>query len=191
MPMKLKLTVRKRADWGKPKARKASNYRTGMPSPLFASFCNREDLDVRIREFLSKFKITDAESIKMKSRVEALLANLPGKIPSRTGLAPFPGQRDHFYVRFFLNMHTYLDCFLSPDPKKSKFYDYQDTDTPVFYRKGYSMNHGVIGDLVYLRGVLHYFDDGAGHRYAKEPVISKKNKLHLKKMLAKRAEGLA
>jgi hypothetical protein len=189
MPMKLRLTVRKRAKYSE--TRKAKNYRAGMPSPLFARFVRRGDLDARLRDFLSKFQVTDAGSLKFKSYVETLLAKLPNKIPPRVGRAPIPGQRDHYYVRFFLIMHTYLDSILSSDPNDRKFYEFRDADIPIFYRGGYSMNHGVIGDLVYLRGVLHYFDDGEGHGHAKAPVLSKKTKLHLKKMLAKREQGLA
>lgn len=186
MPKKLRLTVRKGSNISKPKAHKSPKYRAGMPSPLFESFRKRADLDERLRELLDKHKVTDDKSSEKKALMELTLKNLPTIIPSRNLPAPIPGQRDHFYVKFYVDMMTYIDIFSSDNKDHDGLREYRNLDIPVFYRPNYTRNRGIIGNLVYNRGVLHYFDDGAGHPHAKKPAISKKDRLHLKKMLAKR-----
>lgn len=190
MPYKLRLTLVKRWTLDR-KKKKASNYRTGMPSPLFAFFRDHADLNVMIRDYLDKFEATDENKLRRKERLEATLASLPTVIPSRDGPAPIPGQRDHFYVKFYFDLFHYLGLNVSGNSQdRSEMDFFTQGNTVVYYRRGYSRNrHGMIGTLVYLRGVLHHFDDGPTHPHAVRPVLSKLARRHLKKMEAKRAAG--
>ena len=189
MPFKLPLTIKKHWPYrNKKKKSKSKNSRPGMLSPLFVFFKENRDLNVQIQEFLEKFQVNDERSMKKKKRLEATIASLPTMKPSRDGPPPIPGQRDHFYVLFFYTMSYYLNLSFVDDPSDSRNrLDGYQTDRAVYYRTGHTRHRGTIGNLVYWRGVLHYFDDGPDHSHAMKPVLSKLQRAHLKKMEAKRA----
>ena len=189
MPFKLPLTLKKNWPYrNKRKQNKSKDSRPGMPSPLFAFFKENRDLSVQIQEFLEKFEANDERSMKKKKRLEATLATLPKQIPSRDGPAPIPGQRNHFYVMFFNLMVYYLTKNFVPGSNSHRpSLDSPDQSSVVYYRAGHTRHRGEIGNLVYWRGVLHYFDDGPDHPHAVKPVLSKLQRAHLKKMEAKRA----
>ena len=189
MPFKLPLTLKKNWPYkNKKKQNKSKDSRPGMPSPLFAFFKENRDLSVQIQEFLEKFQANDERSMKKKKRLEATLATLPKQIPSRDGPAPIPGQRNHFYVMFFNLMVYYLTKNFVPGSNSHRpSLDSPDQSSVVYYRAGHTRHRGEIGNLVYWRGVLHYFDDGPDHPHAVKPVLSKLQRAHLRKMEAKRA----
>jgi hypothetical protein len=169
--------------------------RTSKLSPLFEFFCMEKDLSFRIQKFISKLSDDHGDDDVVSSvriaRLESLIARLPSKLPSRDGAAPIPGERDHFYLRYFAHMSEYLDHILiaqrSPVVPTECEDDY--LPTPVFYHECYGNHFDAAKKVTHLRGVLHYFDDGEEHPLAEKPVLSKRAKLHLRKMLARRARA--
>jgi hypothetical protein len=176
---KSKREIRKgRRDKKKPKS---ENYRKGGPPIHFNFFCKNEDLDVLVRKKLAAIEgKTDEDTVKKRSELEDILANLPSKIPPRHGPPFLEGERDHYYARFF---HLLTKEIMSDRFYKSSYYCPFQNGYKNFYHTWKT------SDLRAILAHVNYFDHGADYPGAHRPPARRRVLNHLRHMRAKRAKA--
>jgi hypothetical protein len=165
------------------KKTKSDNYRKGGRPIHFDFFCKNRDLDVLVREKLAEIEgRTDEDSQWKREELEDILSALPTKIPSREGLPPIEGERDHYYLRFF--------HYLTNRIERNAFYKilYRDfrNDTERYIRHSWrTCDMDMRENLMYV----NYLDHGPDHPGgARKPPARRRVLKHIKHMQAKRAK---